>query len=428
MKILFTLFLSLFSSGIFCQEFLAEMPEAVSNNAVTGAYVNGVPHVFSFSGIDSTKKWNGIHKRAFKYNIETNEWQTIPELPSGTGRIAAGASTVKDKIYIIGGYEVFQNGNERTLNEVHIYNPETNEYEADGKPIPVPTDDHVQAVYKDSLIYCITGWSQNTNIPNVQIYNPSIDEWLVGTSVPNSSSFKAFGASGTIIGDTIYYAGGARIGSVFPISNQLRKGYINPINPTEITWTTEAKSEAQLYRSACASKNKSVLWFGGSHITYNFDGIAYNGSGGVESTRRITEYNSLDGQLSNFFEDSFPDFMDFRGVAAFPFDVYYFCGGMENGQKVSNKTFKLEVLTVSTEEKPQKAEVSIFPNPASELITMELEGSCDFRITNFEGKIILNDEFTDRKIINLNSFQSGIYTFTFFKNGHLVHSKKVVKK
>lgn len=89
---------------------MAPMPMAISNNAVTAATVNGVPHVFSFSGIDSTKIFSGISLKSFRYNTQTDSWDTIAPLPDTRGKIAAGASTVKNKIYIIGGYYVFPNG------------------------------------------------------------------------------------------------------------------------------------------------------------------------------------------------------------------------------------------------------------------------------------------------------------------------------
>ncbi len=429
MKILYTLFFSILCSGIFAQ-FLADMPEPVSNNAVTGAYVNGIRHVYSFSGIDSTKKWNGIHKKAFRYNVDTDVWDTIPDLPSGTGRIAAAASTVKNKIYIIGGYEVFSNGSERSLNEVHIFNPETNEYEANGEPIPIPIDDHVQAVYKDSLIFCVTGWSQNTNVPNVQIYDPSKNEWLEGTSVPNNGRYKVFGASGAIVGDTLYYLGGARIGTNFPASNQLRKGYINPIDPTDIIWSSSADPLAIAYRAVCTGgQYTKPNWYGGSLTTYNYDGIAYDGSGGVVPSGR-TIYYSNNGQLVSGTQNSFPDYMDMRGAACFDCSVLadiFFCGGMGPNQEVSKKTFAL-YSHVPTENKEIDFEIEVFPNPTSNLITIKADGNFDLHISTLKGKSISKEEFSFQKEINLKNHLPGIYTFSFFKNGNLVHSKKVIKK
>ena len=98
---------------------MASMPAATSNNAVCEGFVNGVPHVYSFSGIDTSRHSPGIHLHSYAYNTETDTWQTLPDLPDTLGKVAAGASLVGDVIYIIGGYHVAPNGNEYTRPECH---------------------------------------------------------------------------------------------------------------------------------------------------------------------------------------------------------------------------------------------------------------------------------------------------------------------
>lgn len=211
------------------------MPMRISNNAVTHADINGQPFVFSFGGIDTSKIYSGITLHSFKYDVNGDNWSEIAPLPSGQPRIASAASTVKNKIYIMGGYSVASNGSETSSNKVVIYNPTTNNYEPDGANIPTAIDDHVQCVWKDSLIYVITGWINFTNVSYVQIYNPSNDTWLFGTPLPSSSDYKVFGGSGTIIGDTIYYFGGAVSVGNFYATKKLRKGVIDSNDPTNIT-------------------------------------------------------------------------------------------------------------------------------------------------------------------------------------------------
>ncbi len=155
----------------------APLPEPITNNAVVEGYANGVPYVYTFGGIDSTKLYSGIHLRAYRYNTQTDVWDTLPPLPDTLGKIAAGASRVKDKLYILGGYHVFANGGEASSDKVHIFDPASNRYLADGAPIPVPIDDQVQAVWRDSLIYVVTGWSDTRNVTDVQVYNPATDSW-----------------------------------------------------------------------------------------------------------------------------------------------------------------------------------------------------------------------------------------------------------
>jgi len=47
-------------------------------------------------------------------------------------------------------------------------------------------------------------------VVDVQIYNPRTDVWMEGTPASNDSEWFVFGASGTIVGDRIYYLGGAK--------------------------------------------------------------------------------------------------------------------------------------------------------------------------------------------------------------------------
>jgi len=37
---------------------------------------------------------------------------------------------------------------------------------------------------------------------------------------------------------------------------------------------------------ACTTINKEIHWIGGSNTTYNFNGIAYNKTGGVATNNR----------------------------------------------------------------------------------------------------------------------------------------------
>ena len=316
---------------------VGHLPKAVSNNAVVEGFIDDTPYVFSFGGLDASKKYDGIHLNSYRYNTVTKEVIQIPDLPDTLGKVAAAASRIGNIIYIMGGYHVFPGGKELSSNKVHRYDIENNRFLPDGAPIPVPIDDHVQAVWQDKLIYLITGWSDKTNVPNVQIYNPETDSWLVGTSTPDNHDFKSFGASGTIIGNTIYYFGGAQYARNYPIQNQLRKGEINPKDPTEITWSISIPDADMVgYRMAATSIAEEVQWIGGSGITYNYNGIAYNGSGGVPPLNRVFTLKNGELEVSTV---KVP--MDLRGIASIDSTTRYIMGGMLENQLVSNKVLLL---------------------------------------------------------------------------------------
>jgi len=321
-------------------EEMTPMPESVTNNSVAAGFINEAPFVFTFGGLDQTKKYSGIHLRSYRYNVNGDMWEQIPSLPDTLGKIAASASRVGNTIYIMGGYHVMEDDHELSSNKVHRYDIKNNRYLEDGAPIPLQIDDQVQAVWNDSLIYLITGWSDTENQPNVQIYNPALNSWMVGDPVPDNHQYKSFGASGVIIGDTIYYFGGAAFQKFYPAQNQLRIGVINPSNPTEIKWSIKVlNDDLKSYRSAATSVNGVAYWIGGSQNTYNYNGIAYNGTGGVEPSGHCISYHTVSGDWNIQHDLNVP--MDLRNLAEISSTVKYIVGGMEKGQKVSKKIIKI---------------------------------------------------------------------------------------
>lgn len=410
---------SLFSQTGWTWTELNSMPEKISNNAVTeGIDGNGEVCVYSFSGIDTTKLYSGISLKAFKYNSVTTNWDTIAPLPDVQGKIAAGASTVKNKIYIIGGYHVNANGSEVSSSKVHVFDPVSGSYLPDGADIPIAIDDHVQAVWKDSLIYVVTGWSNNNNVPNVQIYDPANDNWLVGTPTPNLTQYKMFGASGVIVGDTIYYSGGVTSGFSFNATPYLRKGIIDANDPTVITWSQEQDNPgANGYRAAAANYNNRCFWIGGAGTAYNYDGIAYNGSGGVEPTPRILTYES---QWKMWFEGLGSPYgiMDLRGIAKISPTSWIICGGMEAGQQVTNRTFLLEFdpLIGGIQSTVKERSIQVYPNPVSDIIyiNMGMNESSTYFIYDVNGRIVLSGN--GKEEIRVEGIPKGYY--------HLVLSNK----
>lgn len=408
----------------------ASMPERVTNNAVTQATVGGIPFVYSFAGMDSTKSCNGDHLRAFRYNTYTNQWETIDPLPDPLGgKIAAAASTVKNKIYIIGGYHLSSGCNEVSSRKVHIYDPETNTYLPDGEDLPKAIDDHVQSVWQDSLIYVITGWSNTNNVFNVQIYNPTENEWLTGTSIPSQVGWRAFGASGTIVGDTIYYTGGAGSwnGSNFPPLNYLRKGHINPDNPADITWLPAIQVDAASgYRMGASSLESLPVWIGGSDITYNFDGIAYNGTGGVPALGRITTYNPQTGHFIQFL-DTISPIMDLRGLAKVDHNAYIIAGGMEENQEVSSRTIEVLIDVFTGTNDIRLGTLEIFPNPAKDVFYLRGADSFQLQLFDVEGKLIVEGNFREMESIDISPLAAGVYTLKVLTEDGKWVVKKVMK-
>lgn len=390
---------------------LAPMPERVSNNAVVAAEVNGQSYVYSFCGIDSTKIWSGIHLKAWRLDVGANEWTALPDVPdSNGGKIAASANLLNGKIYVVGGYHVSQGGGEISSDKVHVFDPATNEWLPDAASIPVAIDDQVQAVWKDSLLYVITGWSNTTNVTDVQIYNPTTNEWLMGTDTPNQSDYKVFGGAGVIIGDTIYYAGGAKSTFNFPAASVFRKGLINPNNPMEIEWSKENLPEAKGYRMAAVVHDEKGIWLGGSDVTYNYNGIAYNNTGGVSPVDRITIF---DPQNGNFFQSNgnMPAVMDLRGLGQTNENEVIIAGGMTSNQSVTNQVWRIGLndLTAIEDDSDLGGFFKIYPNPTDNELTIEVKGAFEMELYDANSSLLFTKKGSDFMAVPLGNLAPGIY-------------------
>lgn len=401
---------------------LAPMPERVTNSAVCEGFSAEGSFVYSFAGIDTSLAHEGIHLRSFRYHVETDTWDTIPNLPDDEGKIAPSASRVGNIIYIIGGYHVAANGNETSSSKVHRFDVAANQYLTDGTDIPIPIDDQVQAVWRDSLIYVVTGWSNTGNVTDVQIYDPSIDSWSVGTSVPVPNYYRVFGASGTIVGDTIYYFGGAGNGGSFPARREVRKGIISPNNPTEIEWSHfEFDEEVKGYRNACTESFGNIHWLGGSDRTYNFDGLAYFGGSVVSPIGRNLTFHHESGIWNSDTTLDLP--MDLRGLGDISDSVKYIVGGMWGDQVVSNKTLRLEWRQApASAQVIEQKDVRLYPNPTHDILRVESENRFDlYQVFGLTGRVVVSGLFSN--YIDVHTLRPGQYFLRLISDDTVHHQQ-----
>lgn len=389
---------------------VGQLPDSVSNNAVAYGMYQNEPYAFSFSGIGSGKTYQDIHLKSYRCNLVTGNCDTLMPLPDTLGKVAAGASRIGDVIYIIGGYHVYANGDEKSSSLVHRFHIPTQTYLTDGAEIPVPIDDHVQVVYRDSLIYCITGWHDTRNVEDVQVYDVVNNVWLQGTSVPNNSIYESFGASGTIVGDTIYYFGGARFGFNFPAQNYVRKGVINPANPLDISWDFFTPDNNQFgYRMAAATIGNDEYWLGGSGVTYNYNGVAYNGSGGVEPQQYVLNLRAD----STWNKDSIAGLpMDLRGLVQADANELYFMGGMLANQEVSDQLLKLTLVPpVGLGDVTEVSGLTVYPNPSRGEVTLEgISVGSKVAVYAMQGTLIKEFTVLNQQVrLNVQDLPKGMY-------------------
>ncbi|CAN5601779.1 hypothetical protein BH10BAC4_BH10BAC4_13750 [soil metagenome] len=318
---------------------LAALPEPVANNAVVALQKNGKTVFYSFFGLDSTKKSSGVHNKVFRMDPKTGASSMIGKV-SDVGRLAAAASSINNKAYVVGGYEVMANGKERSSNHLFIFDPREEKF-VSGAFLPIPIDDHVQAVWRNKLLFVISGWSDSLTVNAVQVYDPAKNKWQLASSLPNEPGAKVFGGTGLIAGDTIYLLGGAMFAKNYPPSRYFYKGAIDPKNPLKVTWTNVGEYPGEFrYRSAAYSKGDMIYFIGGSNETYNYNGISYAESKKVEPNNTLLIYSLQTGKFETIALSK--NTMDLRGVVVDENKQVFTLGGMEPGQKVSKWLIKVK--------------------------------------------------------------------------------------
>jgi len=307
------------------------LPISVTNNAVAAGSESGTAVVYSFLGLDSTKLWSGISNRAFRWKLGTPAWEEIAPIP-GPGRLAGTAQTIGGKIYLFGGYTVAEDGSERSVPSVDIYDPSSATWSR-GSPMPVPVDDAVSGVWRDSLIYIVSGWHDTDNVNNVQVYDPANDSWQQATPI---SGRPVFGHTGGIAANTIVYVDGVARNSEnrrFEMEPTSWRGEIDPTDPTSIAWTRLPDHPGHsVYRAAAAPVGDMVLFAGGTDNPYNYDGIGYNGVP-AEPSSGVFAFDSITGEWRTLPDLGTPS-MDHRGVVVAG-EMLLIVGGMTVGQQVT---------------------------------------------------------------------------------------------
>lgn len=399
-------------------EDVGKLPFATSNNAVALAYHDGQPTIYSFTGIDTSLKYTGIHLKAGAVNLTTGVSTEYADVPDTLGKIAAGASTLHNKIFVMGGYHVYADGSELSSNKVHCFDVEKGIWEADRSPLPVATDDHVQAIWQDSLIYVITGWSDSKNIPDVQIYNPSTDTWTAGTPVPDNNRYNAFGASGTIIGNTIYYLGGASMGTNFPITFRLRIGQIDPDNPSDIIWRDSLLSPTdKYYRSGCTDISGYPTWLGGSTISYNYNALSYSDNTIVHPSNQTILLASE--AIVRVTKEHLP--MDLRGIGNLSSTVKILAGGIYEDRQVSDKVVQLTWGFPLGIDKRLSKLITLYPNPTNGVL--HLSEKKLLKIYSPSGQLMFSGN-TDT--VQTDKWSPGVYSLYITHKHHISVEKLIV--
>ncbi|HKR84314.1 MAG TPA: kelch repeat-containing protein [Terriglobales bacterium] len=321
---------------VLAQENLEPLPVPLTNNAVVAVKVSGQTLVYSFMGLDASKKPDAVKNSAYALNLKYNKWTTIRSV-QGSGRLGAGAAAVAEEVFVIGGFVPDRSGLQAIVADVSVYSPLALRWYR-GPDLLTPVRDAMAAEYRDRYVYVVGGFSKSGPTNDVQLYDTATKEWSKATPYPGPA---VFGHSGTIVGDTIVYVDGAKAsggttGPRYVASDECWMGKIDRKDPKKITWSKlPAHPGKARYRIAAggAEKEGKAYFAGGSDIVYDYTGIGFDGAG-AEPSPVVFDYNvKRDAWETILVNDPNPT-MDHHGMAVTS-DGLITVGGMAKGQKVT---------------------------------------------------------------------------------------------
>jgi N-acetylneuraminic acid mutarotase len=326
------------SSGAGAADCVPALPEAHANNAVAATEVDGKPALFSFAGLRTGKSWQDTSKDAFMYQAGDSGWHKLPDLPVDGGRLAATAEAVGGKVYFFGGYSVAKDGSEASEPENFVFDPVAGTYTRIAD-MPLPVDDAVSFVYQARYIYLVSGWHNEGNVRDVQVYDVATDSWSKASDYPGS---PVFGHAGGIVGNRFVIADGvAVVGESedgkrqFDTVNEGWMGIIDENDPTTITYRRLPQLPGRgHYRMGGEgdTEGNRVLFVGGTPNAYNYNGIGYNGAPSKPQKHVFAWDFARDNWVA--YEDKPVASMDHRGLVHWQGD-WITIGGLTGAQQVT---------------------------------------------------------------------------------------------
>jgi outer membrane protein assembly factor BamB len=225
------------------------------------------------------------------YYPSTGTWASKAPMPTALGW--EPGAYCRGNIYYLGGH----NNSNVVVNTNYKYSISGDAWTT-GTAVPRSRLADLEVTWDDSLIYCMGGWdgASGSDMTTVDIYDPFADAWLSGTALPTDMDMGGAG----IIGDTIYIVSAVNRSLGAALAN-LYKGYIDPTNPTSITWIQGPSFGANATCiTGATTLGTKVYWFGGfvGAVTPTSAGWCYDNTTGLITS--FVPYMGTIGRNQNF--------------------------------------------------------------------------------------------------------------------------------
>lgn len=377
--------------------FGGEARHRASSFAIGNKGYLGLGHINS--GIDVN------YKDFWKYDPSSNSWTQIADYPEGKCFHAT--------CFVIGDYAYVGTGRLESgaySKKFFRYDPTTNTWTPIAD-LPGLERRGAVAFSVNSKGYVGTGQTMSGYSSDFYEYNPVGNTWIARAALPGSP--RTSSVSFTIGSYGYVGTGNTNMGS----SNDFYQ-----FNPTTNTWTTKASVGPTTRQEA---------------VGFAVNGMGYIGTGDDFSSGNnysdMWEYNPL--------SNSWVQIQDFSGTArryltAFVIGTRAYAGTGTNGTNFRDFWMFDQVLSV-LERKIENAEIQVYPNPASDQITVKMKDLPEYiKISDISLEVIAITglvEFKDNlssenTVLDLTEVRNGYYLYQLSYSGDVFYSGKFIKR
>lgn len=301
--------------------------------------------VFAFYGIGAGKRSDDIARDIYALNLRSRIWRRVGDIPVAQGRLGSAAVTIASEIYVVGGYTVSHDGKEVSTPEVFRFDPRKGDMSLETN-IPTPVDDSVALPWRNRWIVLVSGWHDTGNVADVQIYDTQEKRWTKGTPWPGT---PVFGHAGGLVHDAMVVCDGvtankdAKGKNHYAVTDACWQGQLDPRAPGDIGWKQIPSHPGKaLYRAGATGVtdrrgNARMVFAGGTHRPYNYNGIGYDNIPS-EPSAAVFAFDPKRGTWTNY-QYAPKACMDFRGLMALD-GAFALFGGMDAKQNVSDQVIR----------------------------------------------------------------------------------------
>lgn len=322
----------------------------------------------------------------YAFDLATETWSTVASLPAGEQRQYACGFTDGTNGFIFGG-EAFGSD----LNDLWMYSPATNSWTAKASK-PGNGVRGASCFVIGTMAYIVGGaFTTNDAINEVWAYDMVTDTWTQKNNLP-ITNWRGSATSAKGKGYLLY-----GMNSAYAYSR-----YLYEYDPTGDNWT---------YKSTFAGPGTGKVYANMQAI--NDDLVVFAGKDSLNAcNNQLWTYNLISNSWLSV--STLTSTLRKGGMGFTNAGTYYYTCGISQADVRLKETWKTNIAVGINEIESEK-QLTVYPNPASDIITIRLSKSIlqnkVYKIINVQGQTVLDGTMNENNRVSLTGLSPGVYQF-----------------